>query len=139
MVTSFPKPTASDRLRRTARRNRFAAFGIWISWYYLCQNARVGAAIAANTVKTEQCEALPSARQNPPNGASSYFVDMEWEILQHGKACLRNEPVSGRLRRPPGSANRPRALSSLDRERARPDRQRVRAPHVRGDALLGRR
>ena len=30
--------------------NRFAAFGIWISRYYLCQNARVVAAIAANTV-----------------------------------------------------------------------------------------
>jgi hypothetical protein len=61
------------------------------------------------------------------------------EILQHGEACLWNEPVSGRLRRPTGNANRPRALSSLDRARERPDRQRVRSPHVRGDALLGRR
>ena len=70
----IPEPTASDRLRRTARRNRFAAFGIWISRYYLCQNACVVDAIAANTVKREQCDSLPRACQKPPNGASSYFV-----------------------------------------------------------------
>ena len=33
----------------------------------------------------------------------------------------------------------PQALSSLDRARARPDRQCVRPPHVRDHALLGRR
>src|SRR5215831_15559723 len=139
MVTSFLRPTASDSLRRTARRNRFAAFGIWISRYYLCQNAPHGRRDSGEYSEREQCASLPSARQNPPNGASSYFVEPGVEILQHGEACLRNEPVSGRLRRPPGNANRPRALSSLDRARARPDRQRVRSPHVRGDALLGRR
>ena len=36
-------------------------------------------------------------------------------------------------------APEPRALSSLHRAGARPDGQRVRSPHVRGHALLGRR
>ena len=48
-------------------------------------------------MKREQCDSLPSACQKPPNGASSYFVEPGVEILQHGEACLRNEPVSGRL------------------------------------------
>ena len=48
--------------------------------------------------------------------------------------------VPGRLCRPPGiTAARSHALSSLDRARARPDRQCVRSPHVRDYALLGRR
>ena len=38
-----------------------------------------------------------------------------------------------------GICARSRALSSLHRAGARPDRQRVRSPHVRGHALLGRR
>src|SRR6266446_10778249 len=56
------------------------------------------------------------------NGGSSYSEEPEVEILEHGEARLRNVAVPGRLRRPPGNAARPRALSSLHREGARPDR-----------------
>src|SRR6478736_7149769 len=73
------------------------------------------------------------------NGGSSYPEEPWKEILQHGEARLRNEPVPGRLRRPPGICAWSRALSSLHRASARPDRQCVRSPHVRGHALLGRR
>ena len=45
------------------------------------------------------------------------------EILQHGEARFWNEPVLGRLRRPHGICAKPGALPSLDRARARPDRQ----------------
>src|SRR6266446_4970072 len=73
------------------------------------------------------------------NGSSSYSEEPEVEILEHGEARLRNVAVPGRLRRTPGNAARPRALSSLHREGARPDRQCVRSPRVRANALLGRR
>src|SRR5215211_633578 len=67
---------------------------------------------------------------------SKYSEKSGMEILQHGEDRLRNEPVPGRLYRPSGiTAARSRALSSLDRARARPDRQCVRSPHVRGHAL----
>src|ERR1700726_2573036 len=53
-------------------------------------------------------------------GSSSYSEDPWVEIFQHGEAHLRIVAVPGRLRRPPGNAARPRALSSLRRARARP-------------------
>src|SRR3982074_1360303 len=56
----------------------------------------------------------------PRNRGSSYSEKPRMEVLQLGEARLRNEPVPGRLRRPPGNSDRPRALSSLDRARARP-------------------
>src|SRR6476619_360909 len=73
------------------------------------------------------------------NGGSSYPEEPWMEILQHGEARLRNEPVPGRLCRPPGICAWSLALSSLHRASARPCRQRGRSPHVRGDALWGRR
>src|ERR1700733_8387898 len=56
----------------------------------------------------------------------------------HGEARLRIEPVPGRLCRPPGICAGTRAFPSLHRASARPDRQRIRSPHVRGNAGLGR-
>src|SRR4029077_1784622 len=75
----------------------------------------------------------------PRNGSSSYSEDPWVEILQHGEAHPRIVAVPGRLRRPPGNAARPHALSSLRRARARPSRQCVWSPHVRDHALLERR
>src|SRR5260370_2250361 len=61
-------------------------------------------------------------------------------MLYHGKACVWTEPVLGWLRRPSGIEEaKPGALSSLHRAYARPDGHYVRSPHVRGNALLGRR
>src|SRR5262249_1121556 len=73
------------------------------------------------------------------NDGSSYSEEPGMEVLQHGEARLRIEPITGRLRRPPGICAWSRALSSLHRASARLDRQCVRSPHVRGHALLGRR
>ena len=74
------------------------------------------------------------------NCGSSYSEEPRMEILQHGEDRLRIEPVPGRLRRPPGiAATWSRAISSLYRVGARPDRQCVRSPGVRANALLGRR
>src|SRR5262249_22618312 len=74
------------------------------------------------------------------NGGSSYSEEPLMEILWDGEARLWNEPIPGRLRRSHVvCAAWSLALSSLHRASARPGRQRVRSPHVRGDALLGRR
>jgi hypothetical protein len=71
--------------------------------------------------------------------AHAVLKTLEWRFASHGEADLRIEPVSGRLCRPPGIRAWPRAVSSLHRADARPDRQCVWPRHVRGHALLGRR
>ena len=89
--------------------------------------------------QTDQAARRLRSTSRPCNVGSSCSEEPEVEILQHGEAHLWNEPVPRRLRRLPGNEAKPRALSSLDRTCARPDRQRVRSTHVRGHALLGRR
>ena len=79
-------------------------------------------------------DSLPLQR----DGVSGYSESPCMEVSRDGEARLRNEPVPGRLRRPPGVRARSRALPSLHRAGARPDRQRLRPPPVRDHALLGR-
>src|SRR5215831_15529557 len=80
-----------------------------------------------------------------PYGGSSYSEEGPWEeTLQHGEVRLRIVAVPGRLCRRRGGRTGIAAawsgtISSLLRMGARPERQCVRSPHVRGDALLGRR
>src|SRR5215471_8512833 len=60
--------------------------------------------------------------------------------FEHGKTCLWIEPVPRRLRRPHEAwAASARGLPSLPRAGAWPDGTRLRSPHVRDHALLGRR
>src|SRR5689334_19338077 len=60
--------------------------------------------------------------------------------LQHGKPCLRIEPVPRWLRRPHETwAACTRSLPSLHRTGAWPDGTHLRSPDVRDHALLGRR
>src|SRR5580698_8798153 len=71
--------------------------------------------------------------------AEPHFLDESGGGLYHGKARVCIQPVLGWLRRPSTIYATPRALSSLHRARARPVGPCVRQPHLRGNALLGRR
>src|SRR5262249_16652160 len=71
------------------------------------------------------------------NGGSSYSEEPLMEILWDGEARLWNETIAGRLRRPHGVFAKPPAPSSLHLSSARPDRQCVRSPHVRGPCAIG--